>query len=80
MGSATDFTKEQGFICNKGNHWFAVRKVNNVWYNLNSTNIFPPGPQLITDFMLDTFFSSLKQEGFTVNTVRGCALPLPNPT
>jgi len=40
----TDFTKEQAFICNKGNHWFAVRKVHDVWYNLNSTNMTPPGP------------------------------------
>jgi ataxin-3 len=38
------FTGEQGFIAHKGNHWIAIRKVANVWYNLNSTNIVPPGP------------------------------------
>jgi hypothetical protein len=75
----TDFTKEQGFICNKGNHWFAVRKVNNVWYNLNSTNMTPPGPQYITDFLLSAFFATLKDEGFTIFTVRGQKLPDPNP-
>lgn len=36
--------KCHGFICHKGDHWIAIRKVHNVWYNLNSTNIVPPGP------------------------------------
>jgi hypothetical protein len=40
----------QGFICHKGDHWIAIRKVFEVWYNLNSTNIVPPGPQYISDF------------------------------
>ena len=40
----------EGFICHKGDHWIAIRKVANVWYNLNSTNIVPPGPQYISDF------------------------------
>jgi len=22
-------------------HWFALRKLNNIWYDLNSTNNFP---------------------------------------
>ena len=34
----------QAFVCHKGDHWIAIRKVNGVWYNLNSTNIVPPGP------------------------------------
>eukprot|EP00353_Schmidingerella_taraikaensis_P002860 CAMPEP_0185585704 /NCGR_PEP_ID=MMETSP0434-20130131/40272_1 /TAXON_ID=626734 ORGANISM="Favella taraikaensis, Strain Fe Narragansett Bay" /NCGR_SAMPLE_ID=MMETSP0434 /ASSEMBLY_ACC=CAM_ASM_000379 /LENGTH=231 /DNA_ID=CAMNT_0028206215 /DNA_START=171 /DNA_END=866 /DNA_ORIENTATION=+ len=53
-GSLSD---EQGFIAHKGNHWIAIRKVANVWYNLNSTNITPPGPQFISDFQLDAFLS-----------------------
>jgi len=40
----------EGFICHKGDHWIAIRKVANAWYNLNSTNIVPPGPQFISDF------------------------------
>lgn len=40
----------QGFVCHKGDHWIAIRKVNSAWYNLNSTNIVPPGPQYISDF------------------------------
>ena len=44
------YTEEEGFFAHKGNHWIGIRKVNNVWYNLNSTNIVPPGPQFISDF------------------------------
>ena len=42
--NTSNLTNEQGFIAHKGNHWIAIRKVANVWYNLNSTNIVPPGP------------------------------------
>lgn len=46
----TDMTLEQGFIAHNGDHWIAIRKIKNVWYNLNSTNMTPPGPQFISDF------------------------------
>ena len=61
---------EQGFIAHKGNHWIAIRKVANVWYNLNSTNIVPPGPQFISDFQLDAFLSSIANSGFTIYIVK----------
>lgn len=51
-----------------------MRRINGVWYNLNSTNK-QPGPQLIKDGMLDIFLASITQEGFTVWTLRGDALP-----
>lgn len=38
----------------------------------------PPGPQFISDFQLSAFFASLKDEGFTIFTVRGQKLPEPN--
>ena len=33
-----DLTTKTGFICNSQAHWFTIRKIDNVWYNLNSTN------------------------------------------
>lgn len=27
-----------GFICNSSDHWFSLRKIDGIWYNLNSTN------------------------------------------
>jgi Ataxin-3 len=41
---------KEGFICNSSAHWFAIRKIENVWYNLNSTNQI--GPEIISDFYL----------------------------
>jgi len=61
----------EGFICHKGDHWIAIRKVGKSWYNLNSTNIVPPGPQYISDFQLDAFLSSIKDSGFTIYSVEG---------
>ena len=69
----------QGFVCHKGDHWIAIRKVHGVWYNLNSTNIVPPGPQYISDFQLDAFLSSIKGEGFTIVAVQNGDLPQPDP-
>lgn len=45
-----DLSHEQGFVCNSSAHWFSIRKINNVWYNLNSTN--REGPEIISDFYL----------------------------
>jgi hypothetical protein len=78
----SDFaTTCQGFICHKGDHWIAIRRVHDVWYNLNSTNTVPPGPQYISNFQLDAFLSSIKDSGFHIFSVQGgdAPLPLPNP-
>jgi hypothetical protein len=69
----------EGFICHKGDHWIAIRRVHNVWYNLNSTNIVPPGPQYISDFQLDAFLASIKDSGFHIYSVEQGSAPLPNP-
>jgi hypothetical protein len=39
-----DYSEEEAFICNIHHHSFAIRKINNKWYNLNHTNPTPPGP------------------------------------
>lgn len=59
----------QGFVCHKGDHWIAIRKVHGVWYNLNSTNIVPPGPQYISDFQLEAFLASIGNSGFSIFSV-----------
>lgn len=77
----SDMAQEQGFIAHKGNHWIAIRKVANVWYNLNSTNIVPPGPQFISDFQLDAFLGSIQNSGFSIFITKPAAgeqLPSPN--
>jgi ataxin-3 len=51
-------------------HWIAIRKLYGTWYNLNSTNIVPPGPQIISDFYLAAFLDSIKNSGYTIFVVR----------
>jgi len=68
-------TKELAFICNLSNHWFAVRKLGDAWYNLNS--LLKSGPELITDFYLSEFLYQLVAEKYSLFVVRG-QFPAPN--
>ena len=77
-GEVPDYTEEQGYVCHSVDHWFAVRKVNDTWFNLNSTNK-EPGPQVISNFYLAAFFEAIKEAGFTIFVIRGeTSLPEPN--
>eukprot|EP00493_Phyllostaurus_siculus_P021270 UN21596 len=49
---------EDGFILNHQSHWFALRRIGMIWYNLNSLSGFPDTkaePTTITDFYLENF-------------------------
>jgi ataxin-3 len=77
--SIKDYGDEEAFICHSVDHWIAIRKLYNVWYNLNSTNMYEPGPQIISDFYLSAFLDSIKNSGYTIFVIRGQKLlPLPN--
>lgn len=45
-----DLSNETGFICHNAMHWYSIRKVDGVWYNLNS--LYKKGPRSISDFYL----------------------------
>ena len=77
MGTSNSFTEEQGFLWNSADHWFAIRKIHDTWFNLNSTNV-EPGPQVISNFYLDAFLMAVKNSGYTIFVIRGNELPLPN--
>ena len=62
-----------GFIFNSIGHWFAIRKIENIWFNLNSTNSLP-GPEIISDFYLSLFIDSCVNNGYTIFYVKD--LPL----
>ena len=32
---------EQAYICHRNNHWFAYRKIGDIWYDLNSLLSYP---------------------------------------
>jgi ataxin-3 len=54
----------EAFIFNSSTHWFSIRKIEGVWFNLNSTNSFP-GPQIISDFYLSAFIKGTEELGYT---------------
>lgn len=62
-------TKETAFVCHSDNHWFALRKVNEIWFNLNSTNI--NGPQIISSFYLSVLFETLLTDKFLIFVIKG---------
>ena len=36
-------TEVEGFICNRAAHWFAIRKINGLYWNLDSMKEKPEG-------------------------------------
>ena len=56
--------KVEAFIFNSSTHWFAIRKIVGIWFNLNSTNS-NPGPEIMSDFLLSAFIMGSEQEGYT---------------
>jgi len=69
----TDPLKENAFICNLSNHWFAIRKIDNKWYNLNSLN---EKPELVSDFYLSLYLATLANSGWSIFVVRGDLPPV----
>jgi len=58
-----EITNFDGFICNKQSHWFAIRKVNGRYWNLNSTK---ERPEQISHFRLAAEIEALRNEGYSV--------------
>lgn len=69
LKSGEDLGSKTGFICNSSDHWFALRKVDKVWYNLNSTN--KRLPEIISDFYLSAFMIAVKSCGYQIFSVEG---------
>lgn len=68
-----DVTEIDGFICNKQAHWFAIRKINGRFWNLNS---MAERPQIISHFKLAEEIQGLQNSGYSVFCVP-IGLPLP---
>ncbi|CAB9507002.1 Ataxin-3 [Seminavis robusta] len=59
-------TTMEGFICNKHSHWFAIRKINGRYWNLNSTK---DRPELISYFDMATELKEIVAAGYSVFVV-----------
>ena len=69
---------ETGFICNLQAHWFAIRRIGGVWYNLNSLSGLPETkaiPTTISNFYLSAFLSTLSNDGYSIFVVRSDEWP-----
>lgn len=62
-----------GYILHLYDHWIALRKTNNIWYNLNSLD--PYGPEYMSNTYLSTYLATMQSNGFTALVVIG---QLPN--
>lgn len=67
-----DPVSEKGIIVNRSQHWFCIRKINNRWWNLNSTMNYP---EEVSDFYLGAFLSQLRNDGYSVFVAKGNLLP-----
>jgi len=67
-----EVTDMEGFICNREAHWFAIRKINGLYWNLNSTL---ERPVQISHFRLAAEIESFQRSGYSVFCVDGGPLP-----
>lgn len=67
-----EVTTMEGFICHRDSHWFAIRKIHDRFWNLNST---ADRPQLISHFRLAAEIESLQNSGYSVFCVQQGLLP-----
>jgi len=61
--STQDFATQQGFLCHKSDHWFAIRNIGGRFWNLNSMK---ERPTVISHFEVATSIEKWKNEGYTV--------------
>ena len=54
----------EALIFNSSTHWYSIRRINGIWFNLNSTNS-APGPEIISDFYLSAFIQGAEDIGYT---------------
>lgn len=66
------------FICNQQSHWLALRRINGLWFNLNSLqkDNCGWGPTWVSDLYLDTLIRQLQAARYTVYVVQGRLPPV----
>jgi ataxin-3 len=68
FNKSSDPCIESAFICNYQLHWISLRKIEGLWFDLNSLG---EGPEIISEFRLSAWISELSYKGFSIFTVRG---------
>ena len=65
---AADPMQESGFVVNRSDHWFTIRKINGRFWNLNSTL---EQPEEISSFYLMALLHQLRSDGYVVFLAKG---------
>ena len=66
---------QNGFVLNRSAHWYCLRKLDNQWWQCNSTQ---PAPEKVSDRELASTLAGLKSDNWTIFLVKG-TLPPPTP-
>jgi ataxin-3 len=67
-GADSDPLTQQGFVVNRSEHWFTIRKIKDTWWNLNSTSELP---EMVSQFYLSALLHQLRQDGYSVFIAKG---------
>ena len=68
----TDPSTANGFVCNLESHWYALRPIYGVWWNLNS---MLPKPSKVGDVYLGAYLAQLALQGYSIFEVQGGCPP-----
>jgi ataxin-3 len=60
--------RDNGFVCNLSNHWFAIRNISGKFWDLNSLH---KQPVYLSEIYLGAFLKQLQVDGYTIYVVRG---------
>uniref|UniRef100_A0A7S4UKW6 ubiquitinyl hydrolase 1 n=1 Tax=Guillardia theta TaxID=55529 RepID=A0A7S4UKW6_GUITH len=60
--------KEIGFILNRSEHWFSLRRLGKYWFDVNSMY---EKPKFVSDSYLGMLLMQMKNDGYSVFVVRG---------
>jgi ataxin-3 len=69
---SSDPSTANGFVCNLEAHWFALRPIFGVWWNLNS---MLPKPSKVGDVYLGAYLAQLSLQGYSIFEVKGGCPP-----
>lgn len=67
----------EAFIFNSASHWYSVRKIEGIWFNLNSLSRTKIGPEIISEFYLSAFLEGAEEIGYSIFLINNLP-PLPD--
>ena len=64
ISQSNNYSNIDAFIFNSFTHWFTFRKIEGIWFNLNSTNSYP-GPEIVSEPQLSSLLQTNQNLGYT---------------